>query len=73
MAGRQTSSRTANSQRMKEIDLDKNSTSYKAGHAAFNDGMLLADRPNELLMDWGAWQTGWLDALAEAVRSLVKK
>ena len=53
--------------------MDKNSISYRAGYDAFKSGMALADRPGEILMDWSAWQTGWLDAMAEAVRTLAKK
>jgi hypothetical protein len=52
--------------------MDKNSTSYSAGWYAFQAGTALADRPDELLMDWGAWQTGWLDAMAALVRATAK-
>jgi hypothetical protein len=52
---------------------DKTSTSYIAGKQAWAAGLDLADRPAELLMDWTAWEQGWLDAMAVEVRSLKGK
>jgi hypothetical protein len=38
---------------------------YQAGYKAFHDGTKLVDMPHSLT---DAWQTGWLDALADSVR-----
>ncbi len=45
---------------------DPNDPYYKEGKRAYAEGMRLCDAPHELTRNW---EIGWLDALAEAVRS----
>ncbi len=49
--------------------------SYQAGYDAFTQGKKLTDRPNNWLdvgTNWNDWQTGWLDALGDVVRTWQK-
>jgi hypothetical protein len=50
--------------------MDKTSLSYRAGYDAFRSGKALADDPRQLFEDWGAYMTGYIDALADQLRTV---
>jgi hypothetical protein len=49
---------------------DKNSLSYRAGFESYKAGRALVDDPHELFEDWGKYQIGYIDAMAEACRAV---
>jgi len=51
--------------------MNKDGIYYKAGEQAFMEGKALADKPHQYLTS--EWDTGFLDAMAKAVRELIKK
>jgi hypothetical protein len=54
--------------------MDKTSKSYRAGRDAYNSGLLFSDEPSLLnfSVNIEEWKAVYIDALAEAVRALVK-
>jgi len=55
------------------MTIKSTSTAYQAGYQAFEQGHLLSDRPNELVMNWDEWSTGWHDAHATMTRAIKTK
>jgi ribosome modulation factor len=49
----------------------QHSQDYQDGKKAWRDGRDLADKPTLMLRN--EWEAGWHDAMAEAVRGLLKK
>jgi Xaa-Pro aminopeptidase len=51
------------------MPIDKLSLHYQAGRNAFHDGIPLADKPGEYVLN--DWDAGWHDAHAEMTRQVV--
>jgi hypothetical protein len=49
---------------------DKASLSYRAGYDAFRSGKALADDPQQLFENWGEYQVGYIDAIADQLRTV---
>ena len=53
------------------MTINKRSATYKEGQQAFKDGLMMADKPSQYILQ--DWEAGWHDAHAEMTRRIGAK